>query len=284
VGFIGYGYGWERERRPEVPGSAILVLMIRFLRGFLRESARFAKSLARLLRGGSVLLDTEVLARAAERLELAEARVTDGGLEGRSGDFQVVAEALQRTTVEGEVEDLLSVVVRTHLPFGFIPPGPPSATSALPVHIGDPELDALLQLRGDPVMASALLDHGTRRDLRLLSDVGLRAQAGALVLAVSYPVDGEELTEVVNAVLDLARRLRQPEDPVPLLTRNALEDPVSGVRSRCLELLARLYPGRDESREALRRGLEDSDHEVRRAAARLRERYVATGESRPGGP
>jgi hypothetical protein len=257
--------------------------MIRFLRGFLRESARFAKSLARLLRGGSVLLDAEVLAQAAERLELADARFAGGGLEGRSGDFHVVAEALQRTTVEGGVEDLLSVVARTELRFGFIPPGPPSATSALPVHTGDPELDAVLQLRGDPVMASALLDHGTRRDLRLLSDVGLRAQPGALVLAVGYPVDGEELVEVVSAVLELARRLLQPEDPVPLLARNALEDPVPGIRSRCLELLARLYPGRDESREALRRGLEDSDRDVRLAAARLRERYLAAGESRPGG-
>ena len=35
---------------------------------------------------------------------------------------------------------------------------------------------------------------------------------------------------------------------------------------------------------ALRRGLEDSDHEVRLAAARLRERYVAPGGIRPGGP
>lgn len=245
---------------------------------------RFWRSLARLLRGGSVRLNAEELTGSANRLGLADTHLTDGGLEGRAGDFQVVAEAMERTTVEGDADELLSVMVRTERPFGFIPPGPPSAASALPIHTGDPELDAVLTLRGDPVLASALLDHDTRRDLRLLSDVGLRAQAGALVLAVTYPVDGVELVEVVSALLDLARRLLQPADPAPLLARNAVEDPVPGVRARCLELLARLYPGRDESREALRRGLEDSDHEVRLTAARLRERFVAGRETGPEGP
>jgi hypothetical protein len=258
--------------------------MIRFLRGFGRESVRFWRSLVRLLRGGSVRLDAEELGQAATRLGLTGTRLTDGGLEGRAGDFQVVAEAMVRTTVEGEVGELLSVMVRTELPFGFIHRGPTAAASALPISSGDPELDAVLKLRGDPVMASALLDHETRRDLRLLTDVGLRAQAGALVLVVGYPVDGEELVEVIGALLDLARRLLQPEDVAPLLARNALEDPVSGVRARCLELLARHYAGRPEASDALRQGLEDSDREVRRVAAAALENASAAGDPTSGTP
>ncbi len=130
------------------------------------------------------------------------------------------------------------------------------------VLVGDEDFDEAIRVSGDEVTALALLDLPTRELLRSLAQpVGPRLEDGDLLFdrsGVGVGRPARTLDDVLDALLELARRLRQDDDDlaVRLATRVARE-PVAGVRRRCLELLLSRHGDRDEAVAAARALLDE---------------------------
>jgi HEAT repeat protein len=157
---------------------------------------------------------------------------------------------------------------------------------------GDSAIDRTFLVRGDSRLVHALLDAETRRELLglflgaaaptgsaasalLLEDVSLRE--GRLEATVPPVAGRARRAALVRTVLSVIRRLSRPADPAHGLALNALRDPLSEVRLVNLMVLAREYPRRPATLEALRTALADPACEIRlRAALELGEEGLAT--------
>ena len=192
------------------------------------------------------------------------------------------------------------------------------------VQSGDSEFDGTVWIEGDEATVLAVLDAPTREGLRSLARGQLarpgrtsywasgRFDDGALELQLpeDLPRDeppafgGEEkealrvplylgglshhLPDVVEAALDLARRLAAPGDIPGRLLRRFETERESGVRLRLLDVLSRAHGGSPAADKAARLALQDPDADVRvrgalavGAAGRTVLLGVAHGEGAP---
>ncbi len=147
---------------------------------------------------------------------------------------------------------------------------------------GDPAFDDELFVVGPALRLRATLDQETRALLVRVFRGQVRGARAASAPAVAASV---ELTEGVlqariggpsgltlledvfgdaaRALLEVAKRLEGPADPVAALTRNVREDPVPEVRVQSLRALVREYPLHEATRAALGAATSDADGRVR---------------------
>jgi HEAT repeat protein len=199
--------------------------------------------------------------RAGKTLGLSGPGVLLGlQLEGAIGPFSV------RVTVEG---DKTKIVTRDERPSAladvawqtaFYPGVGASLTT------GDPHFDALVEVRGDPVVAAAFLGASMRRFILRAAAYPARFDHGVLDLQLpEVPQRTTSLVSAVRATVALARRMTAPRNLAARLTSNALRDPVPAVRLNCLERLRESFPG--GARPVLRAAMRDPDGAVRLQAA-----------------
>jgi hypothetical protein len=103
--------------------------------------------------------------------------------------------------------------------------------------VGDPAFDQLVSVHGDPVRASALLDHETRARVVgwLAEGVSVDAE-GVTFEQPGYVASAEELERRVREVVAAARSLDHPLTAAAAW-RVATTDPVPGVRRRATQHL-----------------------------------------------
>jgi hypothetical protein len=151
--------------------------------------------------------------------------------------------------------------------------------------IGDPDFDREIYVRGEPAVLRAVLDAETRGAVRglvightlgvqSLRRGGIDVVGGDIVAELSDLGCGtpELLTEAVETLLGLARRLDRPADLAGRIVENTFREPDSGARLGNVVLLASRYPDHAASREAFKHACRDGNVEVRLRAA------VALGE------
>jgi HEAT repeat protein len=135
------------------------------------------------------------------------------------------------------------------------------------VAIGDAEFDERVAVLGNPVTAAALFDAPLRvAILRIATTGAARFEHGILnarLFEVPQTVRG--LVSAVRTIVALARRLVAPSDLATSLASNARQDPVAGVRLRCLDRLCEAFP--KSATRALRAALRDPDPSLRLRAA-----------------
>jgi HEAT repeat protein len=137
------------------------------------------------------------------------------------------------------------------------------------IETGDRVFDKQVSIHGKHLPLIAVFDRATRTAvLELLKADGVVGSDEVIVKIRGNATDGWELSQAMRRQLALVRRLREPDDTVPPLAENALNDPHPGVRRRNLDVLAESFPHRDETATTLRAALADSDPAVRLAAAR----------------
>ncbi|MBI3269945.1 MAG: HEAT repeat domain-containing protein [Planctomycetes bacterium] len=148
---------------------------------------------------------------------------------------------------------------------------PASASpAAKPLNVGAPGFEARIAVRGPELESLALLDSGTRGELLWwVGDLGGELVEG--VLRVTLPErceDAEQLEATVRRLVDLAGRLSVADLPVrSRLKRNAMSDPLAGVRHRNLEALVGRFGDSEEAREALLAAVGDEHPRERLYAA-----------------
>ena len=151
------------------------------------------------------------------------------------------------------------------------------------VEVGDDAFDAAAWVEGPPALAHALLDADTRRSLQAFLGGRLeqpghsvfwpsgRVENGVLGIDVpesapwwqTFDAEGDFLGSVLEASIQLARRLSAPADVARRIAENMKGEPVSRVRLLSLGTLVREYPDHPATREALLAAREDPDAEVR---------------------
>ncbi len=146
------------------------------------------------------------------------------------------------------------------------------------VEVGDDAFDAAAWVEGPPALAYALLDADTRRSLQALLGGQLsmfwasgRVENGVLGIEVpesapwwqTFDTGGDFLDDVLEASIQLARRLSVPADVARRIAENMKGEPVSRVRLLSLGALVREYPDHPATREALLAARGDPDAEVR---------------------
>ncbi len=137
---------------------------------------------------------------------------------------------------------------------------------AMEIETGDAAFDQAFCLLGEERAALALAGAALReRALELAAAGQLEVRGGQLRVKVDRPLlEPEALRAVLDEALALADLLSPPPDA---LERNAFEDPLPAVRSRCLEVL--LGAAEDRERAALvERALDSRDPRLRFLAAR----------------
>ena len=153
--------------------------------------------------------------------------------------------------------------------------------SGADVDLGDAAVDDLLAFHGPRPLLGAIMDAATRAALRDLARApqvrpdSIKVDAGTLTVDARWGrlnPSKNAIVAVAAKVVALARRLQQPEDVPRELARNALEDPVRGVRLANVRTLLREHAGGEETRRVLRRAAAHADPELRLMAA------VALGE------
>jgi hypothetical protein len=157
--------------------------------------------------------------------------------------------------------------------------GRQTLVSDLQCPTGDPGFDRDIEARGSPWHVAALLGHAQRALVvtHVLSEPppGLRLRAHVADRQVIVQVvDGTptpmQLAQLVRGVVATASGLTSRSSTPALLAANALGDPVSGVRLRCVEVLGGLARSPLGARRdaVLQRATGDPDPLVRLAAAR----------------
>lgn len=134
------------------------------------------------------------------------------------------------------------------------------------LQLGDEEFDRLVVVKGDPLVARALLDARTRRAVaELLTDLGASVHEGSVVLDVARTVtDASWVVERVTRLAGLVRDLREAEahlddrlvdlvreDPAPGIRRAAFKDLKGRRPERLTPLLDTLVRDRDPGVRAL---------------------------------
>lgn len=103
--------------------------------------------------------------------------------------------------------------------------------------VGDPAFDEVVHVHGDPVRASAMLDHETRAAALGWAADGVRVDAeGVTFEQPGYVASAEELERRVREVVAAARSLDHPVTAAAAW-RVATTDPVPGVRRRATQHL-----------------------------------------------
>jgi hypothetical protein len=217
--------------------------------------------------------------RAAARIAgLTAVEESRDDLAGRAGSLAVWLSAFARDESRGT----RITVSGPGKPRGLTirPEDPRSRTQggAREVEVGDDAFDAAAWVEGPPALAHALLDADTRRSLQALLGgrlsifwVSGRVENGVLGIDVPEPApwwltfdtDGDSLGDVLEASIELARRLSVPADVARRIAENMKGEPVSRVRLLSLGTLVREYPDHPATREALLAAREDPDAEVR---------------------
>jgi HEAT repeat protein len=139
------------------------------------------------------------------------------------------------------------------------------------VLIGDSAFDDIVEVRGEPTLALAMLDHALRNQIRSLVAAGGRIENGELLWKARPVYASREVPQAVRGALDLARVFSSGGKATPqqCLARNAGEDPVSGVRLWNLLTLQERFAQTREAREASLAALRDQSPWVRVSAARF---------------
>jgi hypothetical protein len=124
------------------------------------------------------------------------------------------------------------------------------------VETGDEAFDREVLVWGYPPLLLAILDATTREEVRRFMSVGARLAEGRLSFSISRRfAEPHEIDGFVSGLLELARRLRTPEDVAARLAHNATSDPLPAVRLRNLTTLAERFPAREDTVLAMRESL-----------------------------
>lgn len=159
--------------------------------------------------------------------------------------------------------------VPADLELGPEPTGPQRLLSDGDVLTGDTTFDGKVWVTGDPTTIMAIMDSATRRLVQRFTQRGGTLGKGTLSLTCRLATSAtpKDVLREMRALTDLAQRLEVGADAAARLARNALGDPVTQVRARCLELLAERFATHDVTRSTLRSALSDRDPLVRTTAA-----------------
>jgi hypothetical protein len=140
------------------------------------------------------------------------------------------------------------------------------------IETGDPVFDAAIFVRGIPALALAILDARTRELVRhLIVPGGFCLRQGRLIRERTVPMtQAEQVTGAIRDATAVGRALAQgAEEPAHVrLARNAREDPIEAVRSRCLQVLCESFPDTPLAEDTLRGALSDRSPAIRLQAAR----------------
>jgi HEAT repeat protein len=136
------------------------------------------------------------------------------------------------------------------------------------IELGDPAFDNVFRIGGDPTLARALLDAGTRRRLLDLArdNNQLHIVDGAVrldIASTSRRVLSRRLSQLVDAV----RLLTQPRSVADRLAAIAVRDPQPEMRRRAVTALSRQFREEGGAIAALRLACDDASPEVRFEAA-----------------
>ncbi len=133
------------------------------------------------------------------------------------------------------------------------------------VEIGHDEFDRRYLIDANDADALALLGGPSRFAAAELLERGAKIEHGRIRLFVRKGLrDGAYLESLIRATVARAEVLAEPLrlPPAARLARNALHDPVGGVRLRNLEMLLRRHRATDAARDAARLALDDADPRV----------------------
>lgn len=189
---------------------------------------------------------------------------------GTVGDLAV--RVALTTGEDHEQERVPYIVVSVEGP--RIPPGLSFAAESgrgEDVLTGDPVFDDEVEVHGAPSVVLALLKRELRLKVAVFVGTGGRLEAGRLTCRTLAPSSQWEILSLLRLSVGLAHDLSSSEDGgiCQRLARNALSDPLPGVRLWNLLLLHDQFASTGEAREASRPALADSSPWVRLAAARF---------------
>jgi hypothetical protein len=139
------------------------------------------------------------------------------------------------------------------------------------IEMGDEIFDAAVFIRGPELALQAALGPRTRWLVcELLQTPGRIADGALHVLLRSTSIaDTAKVRAAVVSMIDLAGRLKDPENLLARLRDRFHEEPAPGVRLRLLELLADRFPAEPEARAVFREALLATDDNLRLRAARV---------------
>jgi hypothetical protein len=230
---------------------------------------------------------------AAARTVLTGVVETEGGLfegaslEGRSGGLRVrldryhrgKSEHGTRIVVAGLGHGAGGLSLRRE---GFATAFEKRFVGEREIEIGDPSFDDEYYVQGQAPIALAILDPETRRRVaRLLRgrvevpgrepiEVDASLSDGVVEVRVREGVfssKGERVPEILEGVLEVARRLVAPGDVAARIAGNLRAEPEPGARLQGVLMLAREFPKHPATREALLAACGDASDEVRLRAA-----------------
>jgi HEAT repeat protein len=221
----------------------------------------------------------EAVAEVGVALGLADVTMEGADLEGRHGSLRVRIETssaervrpVGRLVVRGLTQGLSVQRDGLLARVGEAPRGPV-------VETGDEAFDQALYVRGQALVARALLDADTRA-LCLAAICGRTLGRGAAVavaegvlsaeLAGEWSEDTPQRVEGARVLVALAHRLEEPDAKEERLSRIARTDALPRVRQLALETLADAAPAHELTGRALRRACDDPDPAIRLRAALL---------------
>lgn len=136
---------------------------------------------------------------------------------------------------------------------------------------GDPVFDDVVEVHGQPSVVLALLNKELRQKIAAFVERGGRLEAGQLSCRTRADWLHGEIPAALRTAVGLADDLSSSEGGgiCRRLARNALSDPISGVRLWNLLQLHDVFASTGEAREASRAALADSSPWVRLSAARF---------------
>jgi hypothetical protein len=140
------------------------------------------------------------------------------------------------------------------------------------IEIGDKPFDQEFLIQGPGLLTAALLDEETRR---LLSKANTLCRPEIVSGELKAVLPEERVRDVLQLLLDIARRLARPLDVPQGLADNARQDPVPGVRLHNLLLLIRELPEETKTAETLQAARSDPSPLVRLRVAPVAARALA---------
>ncbi len=257
-----------------------------------------AASIASLVASERRRAHLRVWGAAAKRVALAGVERAEGGffggefLQGSSGDLRVRLEGYRqgksvygtKIVISGLGHGVGGLSLRRE---GLGTAIEKRVIGEREIEIGDPSFDEEWYVQGQAPLALALLDGETRRRVAALLrkrfvtpsgewvDVDPSLSDGLLEVRVKesgFSGNRERIPQILEGVLEVARRLVKPPDVAARLGENLRGEPEPGARLRLLLTLSREFPFHAATREALLAAREDASEEVRLRAG------IALGE------
>jgi hypothetical protein len=136
---------------------------------------------------------------------------------------------------------------------------------------GDSVFDELVEVHGEPSLVLALCDKELRQKVAVFVGNGGRLEAEQLNYRTRLQLSQAEIPAALRLTVGMANELSFSDGGgiCQRLARNALSDPLPGVRLLNLLQLHDGFPGTGEARDASRAALADSSPWVRLSAARF---------------